>query len=146
MNINQFIKKTIQKDSKALAAVEYDLSFHIGRMIINARLATGMTQAVLAHKIGTQQPAIARIENGDSLPSLGMLDKIAKRAFGSYLVPPRFGFMQNDTFFSSGVTSGAAGGASGTLNKLATTPSIYFPLSYSPAAERTETKTYSSFE
>ena len=38
---------------------------------------------------------IARIENGNRLPSLTFLNKIAIK-LGSYLIPPKFGFMEND--------------------------------------------------
>lgn len=71
-----------------------DLAFEIGQMLLEARVEKGMTQKVLASRIGTKQPSIARIENGASLPSLSILEKIAD-AFGSYLIPPTFGFMKN---------------------------------------------------
>ena len=68
------------------------LAFEISQMLFEARMLKGVTQNQLAKKIKTQQPSIARIENGTCLPSLTILDKIA-RAFNSYLIPPKFGFM-----------------------------------------------------
>ncbi len=50
----------------------------IGKMIYDARIESGLTQKELADRIGTQQSAIARLEDanydGHSLP---MLQKIA---------------------------------------------------------------------
>lgn len=69
-----------------------NLALDIGQMLIEARVIKCKTQKQLAEDIGTKQPAIARIENGITLPSLSLLEKIAK-AFESYLIPPTFGFM-----------------------------------------------------
>ena len=49
----------------------------LGYQITRLRLLGGMTQAELADKVGTRQPAIARLENGSSLPSLSFLERIA---------------------------------------------------------------------
>lgn len=56
----------------------YDLAFEIGQMVLEARLATGITQEGLAEKLGTKQPAVARLENGTNLPSLSFLDRVMK--------------------------------------------------------------------
>jgi len=45
--------------------------------LIVARLKKGITQKQLAEKIGTKQPAIARLEAGNVNPSLGFLNKAA---------------------------------------------------------------------
>jgi len=50
---------------------------NIGTDIANLRLSRGLTQADLARKIGTKQPAIARIEQGHT-PSLRTLLRITK--------------------------------------------------------------------
>lgn len=57
--------------------------FNLAAAIIEARLRAGLSQAALARKIGTKQPAIARIEGG-KLPSTMTLQRIAK-ATGSRL-------------------------------------------------------------
>jgi len=52
--------------------------FALVESIIEKRLAKGFTQADLAHKIGTKQSSIARLESGSYNPSLVFLGKIAK--------------------------------------------------------------------
>lgn len=66
---------------------EYDknkLSFEVARIAIEARIAQKMSQKELAKRVGTKQPSIARIESGNSLPSLRLLKKIAN-ALGTEL-------------------------------------------------------------
>jgi ribosome-binding protein aMBF1 (putative translation factor) len=46
--------------------------------IIRARIEKGLTQKELAEKLGTKQSAIARLEAGNTNPSFGLLEKIAK--------------------------------------------------------------------
>jgi DNA-binding XRE family transcriptional regulator len=48
-----------------------------GYQIARLRIARGLTQAQLAKLVGTQQPSIARIENGKRLPSLSFLERVA---------------------------------------------------------------------
>jgi DNA-binding XRE family transcriptional regulator len=55
------------------AAEELEPGYHVARL----RMLRGLTQAQLAEMIGTQQPSIARLENGTSTPSLSFLTKIA---------------------------------------------------------------------
>lgn len=69
------------------------LKYQMANLVFEARLKKKMTQAQLARRIGTKQPSIARIENGDTLPSLTMLEEIAK-ALGTVLLQPRFEFME----------------------------------------------------
>ena len=49
------------------------------RMVYDARTRAGLTQADLARRVGTRQPAIARIEDADYRGhSLGLLSQIAR--------------------------------------------------------------------
>jgi len=50
----------------------------LGYQIAHLRLLRGMSQAELAEKVETQQPSIARLENGSSMPSLSFLERIAE--------------------------------------------------------------------
>ena len=49
-----------------------------GYQIARLRIQRGMTQAQLAELVGTRQPSIARLENGNSVPSLSFLQRIAE--------------------------------------------------------------------
>ena len=50
--------------------------------MLEKRLAKGMTQKELAEKVGTKQSAIARLEGGNSNPSVAFLEKISKALGG----------------------------------------------------------------
>ena len=54
-----------------------DAEFAIAMAILQARLKTGLTQQQLAKRMGTSQAQIARLESGNSLPSLQTLFKIS---------------------------------------------------------------------
>jgi DNA-binding XRE family transcriptional regulator len=49
-----------------------------GYQIARLRIARGLTQTQLAQKVGTKQPSIARLEKGESTPSLAFLEKLAE--------------------------------------------------------------------
>lgn len=53
--------------------------------LISARARKGLTQAQLAKKMGTKQSAIARVEGGNTNPSVDFLEKLS-RALGSKLI------------------------------------------------------------
>jgi len=50
----------------------------IAAKVRSAREQAGISQAQLAHKVGTQQPGIARVESGKVIPTLDLLHKIAR--------------------------------------------------------------------
>jgi len=62
------------KDPDFLAAAE---ELEPGYQIARLRMLRGLTQAQLAEMVGTRQPSIARLENGNSTPSLSFLIRIA---------------------------------------------------------------------
>lgn len=75
---DDYVSKRQKKDLEFEAEIaRQDLIFPIAMEIIRLRDAAGLTQAELAHLIGTKQPAIARIENGETFPSVQTLSKIA---------------------------------------------------------------------
>ena len=61
-----------------------------GYQVARLRIKQGLTQAQLAERVGTKQPSIARLENGEGSPSLSFLQKVAE-ALGAevklHLVP-----------------------------------------------------------
>ncbi|MGH8910679.1 MAG: helix-turn-helix transcriptional regulator [Egibacteraceae bacterium] len=56
----------------------------LGDRVRQLRLRAGLSQAELARRIGTTQPAIARLEAGGTSPSIHTLDRVA-RALGARL-------------------------------------------------------------
>ncbi len=66
-----------------------ELAVDIGVNVFAARTKKGWTQTQLAKKMKTVQPSIARIELGNTIPSLDFLLRIAK-ALGTGLVAPTF--------------------------------------------------------
>ncbi|OGI94400.1 hypothetical protein A3A03_03855 [Candidatus Nomurabacteria bacterium RIFCSPLOWO2_01_FULL_40_18] len=91
MNLDQFENK-VKKNSKEL---KRDFRFEVANLITEARYHYKLTQAQLAKKVGTQQPSIARIESGTTLPSLSFLERLAD-SIGTYITAPQFGFMKKD--------------------------------------------------
>src|SRR5207245_4264453 len=67
-------------------------AFELARRVRRARERLGMTQAELASRVGSTQPAVARLEAGGVTPRLATLRRIAG-ALGLELVvdlrPPR---------------------------------------------------------
>lgn len=55
---------------------EFD-KLQLARQVKNLREARHLSQADLAAKVGTKQPAIARIESGRGMPRLDFLQRIA---------------------------------------------------------------------
>jgi len=72
------LKKKWLKDSELKKEYEkLGPEFALVEMIIEKRMAKGLTQAQLAKKIGTKQSAIARLESGSYNPSINFLQKVA---------------------------------------------------------------------
>lgn len=68
---------------------EYDAE--LSSLITEARSHAGLTQEALAGLVETTQSSIARAESGATLPSHGLLKRIAAAA-GMVLLPPRLSF------------------------------------------------------
>jgi len=64
-------------------------------MLVEARMLKGFTQEKLAQLAETQQPSIARVENGSSSPSLTFLRRLVN-VMGLTLLPPRIGRVRGD--------------------------------------------------
>lgn len=52
----------------------------VGALVRDARTSAGLTQAELARRSGTSQPAIARYEAGTTSPSVVTLDRVLRAA------------------------------------------------------------------
>ncbi|PIR03442.1 MAG: transcriptional regulator [Candidatus Magasanikbacteria bacterium CG11_big_fil_rev_8_21_14_0_20_43_7] len=85
MKTFQEFKKEALKDPAVKKAYD-DLApeFELASMLIEKRLERGLSQAELAEKIGTKQPAIARLESGNYNTTLAFLKKAAN-ALGAEL-------------------------------------------------------------
>lgn len=62
------------KYKKAHKALEFE--FALIRAIIEARMKKGVTQKILAEKMGTKQSSIARFESGTYNPTLAFVQKL----------------------------------------------------------------------
>ena len=51
--------------------------FELARVLIEARVGAGLTQAQLAERMNTAQSVVARLESGRANPSARTLEKIA---------------------------------------------------------------------
>ncbi len=72
------IKTKLLKDAVVRKAYkELGPEFELAKTIIEMRIKKGLTQAVLAKKIGTQQSAVARLESGNYNPSVAFLGRVA---------------------------------------------------------------------
>lgn len=72
------LKKELLKDK--VVAKEYRklaTRYQLISDLIEARRKKGLTQEELAKKVGTKQSAIARIESGDTNPTILFLEKLA---------------------------------------------------------------------
>lgn len=97
VGFNAFEQSLMQNPAYLKEVSKIDIAFEVAQMIKEARLLKGYSQQKLAELVGTKQTSISRVENGSYLPSLQFLVKIAK-AFQTYLLPPRLGFMYFDGF------------------------------------------------
>ncbi len=78
-------KKELLQDPEAKKAYDaLEVEYSIITQVIKKRLEKGLTQKQLAAKMGTKQSAIARLEGGNSNPSVAFLEKVSK-ALGSKL-------------------------------------------------------------
>lgn len=59
-----------------------ELEYSIIEQVLRKRIEKKMSQKQLAEKVGTKQSAIARLEGGNSNPSVAFLEKIAKALGG----------------------------------------------------------------
>ena len=77
------LSKTTFEDWRAeqLAAPEFLAAareLEPGYQVARLRIQRGLTQAQLAELVGTRQPSIARLESGESVPSLSFLQRVAE--------------------------------------------------------------------
>jgi ribosome-binding protein aMBF1 (putative translation factor) len=89
MSVKEYFEERAARDPafrEARAAQRAGFEFR--RALIGARLASGLTQAELAERIGTTQSAIARLESGGAKPSFDMLGRLAAALHVSFEIMP----------------------------------------------------------
>lgn len=80
-------EKRLRED--AVPHPEYEqagLDLRLGDMVRERRIELGLTQAVVAERAGLTQPALSRIEGGGGIPTLAMLDRIAKAMHTTFTI------------------------------------------------------------
>lgn len=100
MKLKELKQKLLKEDPEFRK--EYfkeDLAFGISRLISNIRVHEGISQIELAGLIQTTQSGISRIEQGNQLPSLSTLKKVADRL--EYKIKMVFCSMKDETVFDS---------------------------------------------
>jgi len=71
-------KKQLMRDPDFREQYEaLEPEYKLAAAVIRLRLARGLTQAELADLLNTKQESIARLESGNSLPSLSTVRKVA---------------------------------------------------------------------
>lgn len=76
--ISTLHKRWLKEPSYKKAYEDSSIEFEIAKEIIEARIKSGLSQEELAVLMETSQSAIARLESGNSLPSMRTLAKLAK--------------------------------------------------------------------
>ena len=89
MNLEQYVAERSARDPEFRAELEAKRpEYEFRRALIEARLNAELTQAELAARIGTRQPAIARLETGEARPSFAMLMRLAKALDVTFEITP----------------------------------------------------------
>jgi len=74
----QFKSKTLKNPAVKAEYEALGPEYELVKTIINQRIKRGWSQTQLAEAIGSRQPVISRLEQGNGNPSLSTLQKIAK--------------------------------------------------------------------
>ncbi|TDD61731.1 helix-turn-helix domain-containing protein [Actinomadura rubrisoli] len=62
------------------------LDLRLGDMVRERPMELGLTQGEVAERAGITQPALSRIEGGGGIPTLAMLDRIAKAMHTTFTI------------------------------------------------------------
>jgi transcriptional regulator with XRE-family HTH domain len=89
MNVDDYFAEREARDPEFRAAWDaLRPTYEFQRALIEARIAAGLTQRELAVRLGTKQPAIARLESGQHPPRLDTLQQLADALGVSFVVRP----------------------------------------------------------
>ena len=80
-NIKRQMDERMTSAERAIYELAYEqagASLRLAELFYDVRTDAGMTQTELARRMGTSQPVIARIEGGGSIPTIAMLERLAR--------------------------------------------------------------------
>jgi len=77
-SFENFKKKALKKPAVKREYAALESEFALASELIGARTKANLSQAQVAHRMGTSQSAVARMESGRVLPSTTSLLKYAK--------------------------------------------------------------------
>ena len=75
----QLVADDVRDPAVAAELARTSVANQLAILIIRYRVEHGLTQTALARKLGTKQPAVARLEAGDHEPSVATLARLANR-------------------------------------------------------------------
>lgn len=75
---SQFKKKALKNPAVKAEYAALTPEYEFIKRIISERHKHGLSQQDLATRAGTRQPVISRLERGDSNPTIGQLQRVAK--------------------------------------------------------------------
>lgn len=81
-NWNTFKQKLLKNEDVRKEYERLSPRYKVISEIIGARMKKKMSQEDLAKKVGTKQSAIARLESGNTNPTIDFLEKIAQATEG----------------------------------------------------------------
>ncbi|MEK7081016.1 MAG: helix-turn-helix transcriptional regulator [Patescibacteria group bacterium] len=100
MKLQELKQKLLKEDPEFRKEyLKQDLAFGISRLISNIRVHEGISQIELAKLIDTTQSGISRIEQGNQMPSLSTLKKVADSL--EYKIKMIFHSTKDETVFDS---------------------------------------------
>ena len=77
MNRKEHKKRLLKDPAFAREYKALEPEYRLAAALIRLRLAKGLTQEQLAEMLNTKQASIARLESGNSLPSLSTVKRVA---------------------------------------------------------------------
>lgn len=77
LDFDKFLKDSLKNPKVKAEFDKLEPEFTLINAIIEARVKRGLTQKVLAQKMGTKQSVISRLESGHANPSFEFLKRLA---------------------------------------------------------------------
>ena len=89
MEWREYLDQRLARDPEFRAAWEESRpQFEFQKALVMARIEAGITQREMARRLGVKQPALARWEAGENVPTLETLFRVAKALQLDFTVTP----------------------------------------------------------